>query len=758
MKKLLILVWTTCLFLCCGTSDETLTGTTDEQTTGHPVVAGVFFAPDGATPAGNAAVYIRLKNELIDTNNLVSNDVDPYTSVAFTDGNGRFAIDSLDTGMYVIEGTSGNNRVMIDSVHIINPKTTIMLPPETLKPAGAIKGVISLTKGDDPRRVFVLAYGIGRFVQVSQEGTFMLKSLAEGKLDLRIISLINDYGVVDTFGIPVKSADTTDLDTIKLLHIDIPPPTNLQVGYDTLRQTVLLRWTPADTGSIDGYNIYRAIKGQNSSLLILKPLPKTVVAFNDSTVQVGQTYEYHIVSRKSSGEESHVVDIQEDTVLAVSSSLVTTTFNWILPNTLNDTASIGDSVSFIVNCTNPTRKIESVLWYGDSSVFSAKVKNGPSLTVVDTMRIAWPVPGKKRIIVRAVDAAKTGWSDTTVVYVIQDVPLAAIQCDASVPIKTPITFTAKVTQRFGVIVKYEWKFGSQPWVMTSSNDTTVIAPTTSQAYACSLRVTDDDKNIAFDAKNVMVLLEHQGQMVKIIAAGQSFQMGETSLDDPVHKVTFSYDFWMDTTEVEQTDFLALMGFNPSNFGSLTKGPVEAVTWFDAVLYCNARSKRDGLDSIYDYTAKMKVGDQCTSLTGLAVKYTNNGYRLPTEAEWEYACRSGTTSSYYWGESNEDTTMGLYAWYNTNSGNTTHAVAGKQPNSFGLYDMNGNVEEWCNDWFGDYSTAPQTNPTGPTNGSYRILRGGSWERGDHYLRSASRTYVAPVPLVVNDGFRVCRRAQ
>ncbi len=243
--------------------------------------------------------------------------------------------------------------------------------------------------------------------------------------------------------------------------------------------------------------------------------------------------------------------------------------------------------------------------------------------------------------------------------------------------------------------------------------------------------------------------------------GGSFSMGSSnSIDDygaqPPHHVTVSA-FYMGLTDVTQADYQALMGVNPSYFDtgvSAPGRPVEQVTWFDAALYCNARSRRDGYDTVYSYTGRTMDSIWCTNLSNISYDLTKNGYRLPTEAEWEYACRAGTNTEFYWGSDTGGDTAG--AWFNGNC-RSTMAVAMKPPNDFYLYDMAGNVWQWCNDWYGSYSATAQTNPTGPTAGSYRVLRGGSWNYGPNYLRSAFRyDLVTPGDRYYGFGFRCVRR--
>jgi sulfatase modifying factor 1 len=256
-----------------------------------------------------------------------------------------------------------------------------------------------------------------------------------------------------------------------------------------------------------------------------------------------------------------------------------------------------------------------------------------------------------------------------------------------------------------------------------------------------------------------------GGMKLITSSGKSFQMGSTngfSDELPVHSVTVSA-FYMDTNEVTQADYDSLLGVNPSHFTGDSLRPVENMTWFDAVLYCNVRSKRDGKDTVYTFTSITGTpGNGCSDLVGLAIDFTKNGYRLPTEAEWEYACRAGTTTDYYWGGSYPPITTADTAatdnnavWQH-NSNNSTARVGTKLPNAYGLFDMSGNVWEWCNDWYGSYSSGSQTDPTGPNTGSYRVLRGGSWYDNVNLQRSALHGKYLPDDENICVGFRcICR---
>lgn len=241
----------------------------------------------------------------------------------------------------------------------------------------------------------------------------------------------------------------------------------------------------------------------------------------------------------------------------------------------------------------------------------------------------------------------------------------------------------------------------------------------------------------------------------------TFQMGSPasesgrSLDEMQHQVTLTRTFLMQTTEVTQGHWRALMGNNPSNFTGDDNRPVEQVSWYDAVAYANALSARDGLPKAYDLsscTGRPGTDDyKCSkvALTSPAPDATT-GWRLPTEAEWEYAYRAGSATAWVFGS--DSNLLGTHAWFGGNSAGMTHPVGLTQQNAWGLYDMAGNVWEWCQDWYGSYSEAV-TEPVGPTR--YKVIRGGSWLHDASSTRAANRNFNVPSLRYGNLGFRLAR---
>ena len=265
-------------------------------------IAGVLYRPNGTTPAVGVRVAIRPRNTLADTAGFGLPKRMADTATVVTDDSGRFVFDStLDAGTYVIEAASGNDAVLIDSVTVEDTDSTLDLPPDTLRPAGALKGVIRLSEGGDPRKVLVLAFGIDRFASVDSLGRFKFQNLAEAAYDLRIISSLDDYGVLDMPAVAVASADTTDLDTVGLPFEGIPTPKGLALTYDTLRQIVTLTWNQADTALVSGYNVYR--QHVDSGLVKLNAAVIADTTYSDIAAVQDQNYAYQVKAVDKTGNE-----------------------------------------------------------------------------------------------------------------------------------------------------------------------------------------------------------------------------------------------------------------------------------------------------------------------------------------------------------------------------------------------------------------------------------------------------------------------
>ena len=290
--------------------------------------------------------------------------------------------------------------------------------------------------------------------------------------------------------------------------------------------------------------------------------------------------------------------------------------------------------------------------------------------------------------------------------------------------------------------------------------------------ACSSEAPEPESAAPESAPSLTVVEEPQTEEVQVpedflLITGGTFDMGSPeseawrSADETQYSVTVS-DFYMSAYEVTQQEYEFVMGENPSNFSGENL-PVENISWLDAVAYCNARSEQEGLTPAY-------------TVDGTSVSWDRsaNGYRLPTEAEWEYACRAGTETPFntetsisaeesnYWGDypymiednyfnqGNLETQPGVYR-------QTTVEVNSFSPNAFGLYNMHGNVGEWVWDYYGEYSTEAQTDPTGPQSGTRRVYRGGGWNDFAKNLRSAYRAALPQENSNYNIGLRLVLNA-
>lgn len=273
-----------------------------------------------------------------------------------------------------------------------------------------------------------------------------------------------------------------------------------------------------------------------------------------------------------------------------------------------------------------------------------------------------------------------------------------------------------------------------------------------------------------------------GMTFNLIPAG-TFIMGSPG-DEPgrdndagvetQHQVTLSKPFYLQVTEVTQQQWQEVIGNNPArcNFGA--EYPIEYVNWFEAAYFANALSQKEGRSQCYTMTGCSPIPGNNMECTGVSVNPNCTGYRLPTEAQWEYAARAGTTTAYAnpysFDATNTETEFGfnsnLHAmgWYGFNDAmigwnsvpvypDCIKPVAQKQANRWGLYDMHGNVSEWCQDWYAAYPSGSVTDPQGPTDAMFRVLRGGNYYSYARHARSASRYIYIPGTRLSVLGFRL-----
>ncbi len=272
-------------------------------------------------------------------------------------------------------------------------------------------------------------------------------------------------------------------------------------------------------------------------------------------------------------------------------------------------------------------------------------------------------------------------------------------------------------------------------------------------------VADDVEDAQVEEQPPDFVIIPSGLFLMGTAPGEPFAQG----DEAQRSVTLTRDFLMQSTEVTQAQWEAVMGTNPSRFAGCAECPVERVNWWDAAQYTNQISAAEGLQQCY-------VLQGCVGTPGIDFRCQSaqsvgpacDGYRLPTEAEWEYAARAGSLTDFYNGRLQEptclDSPLGEVAWYCGSAPERPEEVGQLSPNGFGLFDVHGNVFEWVEDHYGAYAPGDQTDPVGAPSGSQRVLRGGGWFSLSEECRVARRTSDTPHVRISDIGFRPVRTSR
>jgi len=295
--------------------------------------------------------------------------------------------------------------------------------------------------------------------------------------------------------------------------------------------------------------------------------------------------------------------------------------------------------------------------------------------------------------------------------------------------------------------------------MKKSVFTLIVLVLTIVSFSRTINITSGGQTTSYNMADIQSITFDSVTTNMVFVDSGTFSMGDASYAVPIHSVSLS-SYYIGKYEVTQAEWLATMGSNPSNHTEDLNKPVEMVGWYDIMVYCNKRSIDEGITPCYTINNSTNPADwgsvpgsATTIWNSVICNWSANGYRLPTEAEWEFAAIGGNNSQgFLYSGSN---TLGDAGWCIANSGNTTHPVGLKVANELGLYDMTGNITEWNWDLYAVYSANAQTNPTGPTTGTYRMCRGGSYSSNAFYFLNTTRNFSTPYGGGYALGFRVCK---
>jgi PKD domain len=601
-------------FITCTHGPTAGTGTETEN------VAAVLYNPGGSTAAFATVHFFKSGSD--PRNNSVDS--------AETDTHGNYAV-KLDTGTYNLIAHGDSGMVFRDSIKVLKGETA-KPPADTLKVPGSIKGIVQLQPGDDSRTVFILFMGTHTFTLPDDDtGHFTTDYMAAGSYSVRILTTMPNYAVLDTTFTVTAGTENVLAEPIVLQYTGIPTPTGLAVSYDTLNGIAMLKWNKINSLNVSGYIVYRNDSSATLPVEISGNSALSDTFYNDRIFSVDANdtstlvYQYRIKTQDTNANVGNNFS-QPVTLTAVSPAKVRTFMTFSTMNTINDSASINDTVRIIVEYQNRTRQNSDLKWFIDKpdSLLKNKIISGYSGR--DTLACSWATAGNHAIYVTVMDADGALWHDSMKVTIILDQPSVSISGDSTVPIDSFRVLTAHVSQRFGSIVKYCWDDGIAPGCDDSTGPSFSARYSSEGAYTVKLEVTDNHGNTSMASRRIIV---HNGRPLYLNSnAGFTFLLGPFQGGDTLvssYSATFPANWvltdtvndYYDGTGIDYLDVSA--GFAVFNFTNGTQANC-GVTGVISNVWNRSFCVQKGIDSITALSASRN--DSANYFNGVMSSGTN----------------------------------------------------------------------------------------------------------------------------------------
>ena len=498
-NNIIITVYTGLCFLVMIQCTDSPTAGNGSQTPNSAI--GVLYNPDGSR-AGNAKVIA-----IPADHNPISEFTNRITAIdsTFTNDSGEYSFDSLPEDYYNIFGEGDSGLSYNDSFFVFED-TINVFPDDTLGSPGTLRGVVRLQPGDDSRTVIILVFGTKTWeAPFDTIGNFALANMAAGTYHVRFLTTLSNYDPLDMNLVIKAGVDSTISDTIRLTYTGIPLPEGLTASYDTLNGVVNLSWDSLDFSRLEGYIVFRndissTIPENISGNKALKDTFYIDTVFTNLLDTNSYVFEYRLKSQDTNAVMSGQYSIPVE-VSAVSPTKVRTFLNFSSINTVNDTATINDTIKIILNFSNATRINDSLFWAIGHLDSIEKEVDLSSLSGTDTLECAWDIAGLKKIYVKVIDNGGSIWVDSILIKILQDLPVANAGNDTTVGRNDTINLRGSQSiDGYGTIVKYEWDIGNTgSFIEVSNGDTNIVIDTFNfEGIYCILKVTDDDSGSDLD--------------------------------------------------------------------------------------------------------------------------------------------------------------------------------------------------------------------------------------------------------------------